>query len=103
MGMKSGSTGLLKRVVWPLIAFVIIGNFATYAIAGDNGLLAWGGHVRALDERRAELVSLQAERDALKHRSDLLNPRAADPDMAEELVRRDLGLIRDDEIIIPLD
>ncbi|MCM8556843.1 FtsB family cell division protein [Sphingomicrobium sediminis] len=93
----------MRRLLLPALALVIIGNFATYAVAGDNGLLAWGGYERALDDRRAELSALEAERDALSHRSALLDPRSADPDMAEELVRRDLGLIRDDEIIIPLD
>ncbi|WP_265562835.1 FtsB family cell division protein [Sphingomicrobium arenosum] len=93
----------MRRVIWPLFAFVIIGNFAGYAIAGDNGLMAWGGYYRALEEREAELAALTAERDALRHRSELLDPKAADPDMAEELVRRDLGLIREDEIIISLD
>jgi len=38
----------------------------------------------------------------LKHRSDLLDPRKADPDMADELVRKKLGLVRPDEVIIPL-
>jgi cell division protein FtsB len=33
----------------------------------------------------------------------LLDPKKADPDMADELVRRDLGLVRPDEVIIPLD
>jgi cell division protein FtsB len=33
----------------------------------------------------------------------LLDPRKADPDMAEELVRKDLGLVRPDEVIVPLD
>ena len=33
----------------------------------------------------------------------LLDPKKADPDMADELVRRDLGLIRADEVIVPLD
>ena len=103
MGIRLASGEGLKRLVWPVFAFVIIGYFAAYAIAGDNGLLAWGGHARALEERKVELASLEAERAALRHRSVLLDPKAADPDMAEELIRRDLGLIRDDEIIIPLD
>ena len=48
-------------------------------------------------------AKLEAERDRLKHRSALLDPRKADPDMADELVRRDLGLVRPDEVIIPLE
>ena len=51
----------------------------------------------------AELAQIEREHAALKHRSDLLDPRKADPDMADELVRKDLGLVRPDEVIIPLD
>ncbi len=87
----------------PALALIVVGNFAGYAIAGPNGLLAWGGYNRALNERKAELAKLEAERAQLRHRSALLDPRKADPDMADELVRKDLGLIRPDEVIIPLE
>ena len=46
---------------------------------------------------------LEQERAQLRHRSELLDPRKADPDMADELVRKDLGLVRPDEVIVPLD
>ena len=39
----------------------------------------------------------------MRHRSALLDPNKADPDMADELVRKDLGLVRPDEVIVPLD
>ena len=87
----------------PALAMIIVGTFAGHAIAGPNGILAWGGYHRALKERQAELVQLQLEQAHLKHRSQLLDPRKADPDMADELVRKDLGLVRPDEVIIPLD
>ena len=103
MGGKGNNISLIRRVAMPALALLIVGNFAGYAIAGDNGLLAWSGYSRTLDERRAELADLKAERDALQHRSNLLNPDRADPDIADELVRRDLGLIREDEVIVPLD
>lgn len=82
---------------------IVVGTFAGHAIAGPNGLLAWGGYHRDLQERKAELAALEDERERLRHRSALLDPRKADPDMAEELVRRDLGLVRPDEVIIPLE
>ena len=53
-------------------------------------------------EIEAELAKLDATRAQLRHRSALLDPRKADPDMADELVRRDLGLVRADEVILPL-
>lgn len=101
MGGKR-NIGLIRRTFWPAMAVLIVGNFAGYAIAGPNGLLAWGGYHRDLQERKAELSSLKAEKAQLQHRSTLLDPKKADPDMADELVRRDLGLVRPDEVIVPL-
>jgi cell division protein FtsB len=97
------SIGLIRRAAAPALALIVVGNFAGYAIAGPNGLLAWGGYHRDLEERKAELAELEAERERLRHRSALLDPKKADPDIADELVRKELGLVRPDEVIIPLD
>ena len=87
----------------PALALIVVGTFAGHAVAGQNGLLAWGGYHRALKERQAELADLEAQRAQMRHRSALLDPRKADPDLAEELTRRELGLVRPDEVIIPLE
>ena len=94
---------MIRRAALPALAVVVVGTFAGHAIAGPNGLLAWGGYHRDLAQRKTELASLEAERDRLKHRSALLNPKKADPDLADEMVRKDLGLVRPDEVILPLD
>jgi cell division protein FtsB len=99
---KKRNIGLIRRAFWPALALLIVGNFAGYALAGPNGLLAWGGYHRDLERRQAELSQLQVQKAELKHRSDLLDPRHADPDLADELARRDLGLVRPDEVIVPL-
>src|SRR5204862_6546186 len=91
---------LIRRVAMPALALIVVGTFAGHAIAGPNGILAWGGYHRALKERQAELAQIEAERAQLKHHSALLDPRKADPDMADELVRKDLGLVRPDEGIV---
>jgi cell division protein FtsB len=103
MGGATKSLGLIRRAAMPALALIIVGTFGGHAIAGPNGLLAWGGYNRDLEQRREELAKLEAERDALRHRSALLNPNKADPDLGEELIRRDLGLVRSDEVIIPLE
>lgn len=87
----------------PALAVIVVGTFAGHAIAGPNGILAWGSYHRELQQRKAELVQIEEQRTQLKHRSELLDPRKADPDIADELVRKDLGLVRPDEVIIPLD
>jgi cell division protein FtsB len=94
---------LIRRAAMPALALIVVGTFAGHAIAGPNGVLAWGGYHRALQERQGELALLEAQRAQMRHRSALLDPRKADPDIADELVRKDLGLVRPDEVIIPLD
>jgi cell division protein FtsB len=101
MGGKR-SIGLIRRMLWPALALLVVGNFAGYAVAGPNGLLAWGGYHRDLNQRKVELAKLEQQKAELQHRSVLLDPQKADPDMADELVRRDLGLVRPDEVIVPL-
>jgi len=93
---------LIRRAAIPALALIIVGTFAGHAVAGPNGLLAWGGYHRALKERQAELAQLEAQKAQLRHHSALLDPKKADPNMADELVRRDLGLVRPDEVVVPL-
>ena len=102
MGGPNRIFGLIRRVALPALAVIVVGTFAGHAVAGQNGLLAWGGYHRALKERQAELVQLEQQKAELRHHSALLDPRKADPDMADELVRKDLGLVRPDEVIVPL-
>ena len=103
MGGANKRLGMIRRAALPALALVVVGTFAGHAIAGPNGLLAWGGYHRDLQERRIELAKLEDERAQLKHRSALLNPKKADPDLADEMVRKDLGLVRPDEVILPLE
>ncbi|QDP18530.1 FtsB family cell division protein [Sphingomonas xanthus] len=100
---KPNSVGLIRRAAWPALALIVVGSFAGHAVAGPNGLFAWRGYSQQLEMRKAELAQLEAERDRLRHRSTLLDPRKADPDLADEMVRKDLGLVRADEVVVPLE
>jgi cell division protein FtsB len=94
---------LIRRAALPATGLLVICYFVGAAVVGENGVLAWGDYRRANVERSVKLSQLEAERARLAHRARLLDPANADPDLAEELVRRDLGLVRPDEVIIPLD
>jgi cell division protein FtsB len=76
---------------------------AGFAVAGPTGLLAWSENATALEERKAEIAELTAKRDGLRNRVMLLDPEAADPDLASELVRDQLGVMREDEVVITLE
>ena len=102
MAMGRSTFEAIKRAALPALAILIIANFLGYAIVGANGVMSWGDYRRLKVERQVELAQLNEERARLAHRADLLDPRRADPDLADEMIRRDLGLVRPDEVIIPL-
>lgn len=76
---------------------------AGLAVAGPTGLLAWSENAEALEARKVEIAHLSEKRDALRNRVQLLDPEAADPDLASELVRDQLGVMREDEVVITLE
>lgn len=82
-----------------LVALLVIG---TIGIAGPSGLLAWGENARVLDQRQKEIAALTAERDRMKNRVDLLDPRHADPDLVGELLHSNLNVTHPDDVVIQL-
>ena len=99
---RSDLTHLLSRALLPVACFLVAGYFASHALLGATGVLA-RDEIRqekaALSEARHGLEARQAE---LKRNIALLDPQGVDPDFADELVRRHLGVVRPDEVIVPL-
>jgi cell division protein FtsB len=94
---------VIRRAALPALAVLIIANFVGYAVVGSNGILSWGDYRRAKAERAVELAALSEEKARLAHRAVLLDPSKADPDLADEMIRSELGLVRPDEVIIPIE
>jgi len=93
---------LIRRVAGPAVALLIILYFLGAAVVGENGVLSWGETHRAQAERQAVVDRLKAEQAQLAHRARLLDPQRTDPDLAEEMTRRELGVVRPDEVVVPL-
>lgn len=93
---------LFSLALGPAIAVLLLLLLAGYAVLGPNGLLAWGGYSQQLRDSRAELRVVRAERARISNRVRLLDPRHVDPDMADEMIRRDLNVGHPDEIVVPL-
>lgn len=92
----------MKRAAWPAVALTVMAFFGAYAVLGTNGLLAFGDYKRQLDKRERYFAALDQRRETLRNRVALLDPRHANPDMVDELVRRDLNVAHPDEVIVPL-
>lgn len=92
----------LRAAVAPAAALIVVAFFGGYALFGPNGALAWGDYSKRLKERQGELVRVEQDRARLAHRVALLDPRHANPDYVDELVRRELGVVGKDEHVIRL-
>lgn len=73
------------------------------ALAGPYGVLSWGENKALLEKRHEQIAALTAQRDELKNRVALLDPDHVDPDLASELVRKDLNVAHPDEYVIQLE
>ena len=93
----------IRRAALPALAILIIANFLGYAVLGSNGVLSWGDYRQMRAEKAIELAQLEEEKARLAHRAMLLDPRRVDPDLADEMVRSELGLVAPGEVIIPLE
>ncbi len=83
-----------------LVCLLLMGGFA---IAGPSGVISWSENQRLLEQRRVEVAQLTVQRDALRNRVQLLDPRHADPDLAGQLLRSDLNVAHPDEMVMLLD
>ncbi len=92
----------LRSAAGPALAVVILLSGVSYLVFGPTGLYAWGEYSQQLQDRKSELAALRKDEKTLKNNVDLVDPQQTDPDMADELVRRDLNVSHPDEVIIPL-
>lgn len=92
---------LFGSAIWPAMASLLLLLFMAYAVFGPNGILAWGDYSRQLQQRKVELALAKKQEAAIANRVKLLDPNKVDPDMADELVRKQLGVVHPDEVVLP--
>ncbi|WP_230480562.1 FtsB family cell division protein [Sphingomonas sp. Leaf21] len=92
----------MRRAALPALGLTIVAFFGAYAVLGRNGLLAYGEYQRQLVKREQDYASLDRKRMILKNRVALLDPDHANPDMVDEMVRKELNVAHPDEVIVPL-
>ncbi|MEO6718617.1 MAG: septum formation initiator [Novosphingobium sp.] len=85
------------------LALVSLLVLAALALFGPSGLLSWSENRRLLGQRQLEVKALATQRDVLRNRVTLLDPRNTDTDLAGELLRKDLNVIHPDEMLILTD
>jgi cell division protein FtsB len=99
---KPATTRSLRLKMGQGVALIYLLLLAGLALVGPSGVLSWGEHVAKLDHHKQMIASLSEERDVLRNRVRLLDPGAVDPDMAGELLRKNLNVAHPDEVVIEL-
>jgi cell division protein FtsB len=90
----------LRFMIGPILGLSAICYFAYHVVQGERGILAWRQLERQVGEAQAELSQIRGEREVLEHRVKLLHYESLDADLLDEVVRRNLGYGRRDEIVI---
>lgn len=99
---SKGNPKLAKEQTTHVVALCCLLTMGGLALAGPSGVLAWSENNRLLQQRQHELQVLNAHRDELRNRVALLDPNHVDPDIAGELVRRNLNVVHPDEMVMLL-
>ncbi|MFM5947975.1 MAG: FtsB family cell division protein [Novosphingobium sp.] len=95
-----GDPKLPKEKLTQGLALFSLLAMGAWVLIGPSGLLAWSENNRLLGERQKELAQLTVEREDLKNRVALLDPRQVDPDMAGQLLRANLNVVHPDEVVL---
>jgi cell division protein FtsB len=91
----------LERRHWlAVFSYGLAIYFGYHALSGSRGLLAWQELGRELHATQQELDSLRAERLDLERKVSRLRPGSLDPDLIDELARRNLSLVGPLDVII---
>jgi cell division protein FtsB len=102
MTERVGAFDLLRGAMVPALCILVTGYFAYHALAGRTGVFALGGYKAQQVEMAAKADAVAARKAALERRVALLDPKRVDPDLADELVRGNLGVVRPDEVVVKL-
>ena len=92
----------MRRAALPGLGLVLMAFFGAYAVLGPNGVLAYGDYQRQLAKRERDYAVLDQRRAVLRNRVALLDPDHANPDMVDEMTRKQLNVVHPDEVVAPL-
>jgi len=90
----------LTKLIFPLIALILIIYFGYHLIQGGHGWLAWKQLESKLNDSKSKLDTLNQEQETWENRVKLMRPETLDPDMLDERVRHVLGNVKENEVLV---
>lgn len=102
MARKLTLQQMMTRAALPAVCVAVASYFSFHAVSGPTGYVAWREYKVQRSKLQQAVQTSEEQQAALQRRLVLLDPRHVDPDLADELVRRNLDLVKPDEVIVPL-
>jgi cell division protein FtsB len=103
-GRSSRWTRRLRRqYLLAVVGLGLVAYFSYHAVSGSRGLLAWRAVSAELGDSRRALEAVRAERAGLERKVERLRPQSLDPDLIDELARRQLSFVEPPDVLILLD
>jgi cell division protein FtsB len=99
----SWSWRLRRQYLLAVVGLGLVAYFGYHAVSGSHGLLAWRAVSAELAGQQRELDAARAERLALERKVERLRPESLDPDLIDELARRQLSFVEPLDVLILLD
>ena len=90
---------LPKRIVTPLLAVMVVFYLGFHAVSGERGVVALFKESHKLEQLKAELVKITAEREALDAKVRGLSSNSLDLDLLDERARLVLGMAGKNEMV----
>lgn len=103
MNAGASKRDIVKEKLSRFGALSVLLILAGLALAGPYGVLSWGENMTRLEQRQHRIAELEAERAELQNLVAKLDPSRVDPDLATELVRRNLNVAHPDEYVLELE
>lgn len=100
MPMRRRTKTNFGMLIVPIVCVAVSIYFGYAGIFGQRGLLARNDTQATLALKQQELALVRGQREALQHRNELLDARALDPDMLDEVARQVLTESRSGEVAV---
>ncbi len=100
MAIRSRKRSSLSRFIAPVATLIILGYFGFHAFNGQYGIRANIAMQKRIDRLEQRLADRTAFRNKLESRVALLREGTLEKDMVDEHVRKQLNMMREDEVVL---
>ena len=101
MRIRRSVTRFFANLILPALAVAVVSYFGAYALWGERGLFQLEDVQAKLGLKQQQLAEVEAERDKLYHRIQLMEGASVDPDLVEELARGQLMDGAPNQVVVP--